>query len=126
MFRIPKNYRSFVYCAAINNGGWPEWQFASQQYDLEKDSVSRRSLQYGMSCSKETWIQTRFLNDQLNKTKVRAQDSVYGLHYALGHLFSSSMAWGFVKSNWNLLVERYDSFLIFNKTLPKYILAVIL
>lgn len=91
---------------AINQGAWAEWQFASRQYDAEKDSIERRSLQYGMSCSKETWIQTRYLNDQLNKTKVRTQDTIYGIAYALGHLYSNSMAWSFVKANWNVLIEK--------------------
>jgi hypothetical protein len=45
--RIPKNYRSFVYCVAIKNGGWREWAFAWKQYEAEKDPVSKKSLQYG-------------------------------------------------------------------------------
>jgi hypothetical protein len=45
--RIPKNYRSFVYCVAIKNGGWREWAFAWKQYEVEKDLVSKKSLQYG-------------------------------------------------------------------------------
>jgi hypothetical protein len=60
-----------------------------------------------MSCSKETWIQMRYLNDQLNKTKVRMQDGLSGINYALGHLYASSIAWNFVKTNWNLILERF-------------------
>jgi aminopeptidase N len=103
--RIPADYRQFVYCTAIKHGSKIEWEFASSAYDTEMDASSRRKLQYAMSCTKEPWLITRYLNDQLNYTKVRRQDTILGLRYGLINSYSHPFAWNFIKQNWLHLIE---------------------
>lgn len=106
ILRIPASFRSFVYCTSIRNGGADEWNFLSQKYDLESDSNARNDLQYGMSCSKEPFLIKAFINDQLNSTKVRSQDTLSGIRYASRSPYATEFTWNFVKNNWNELFDR--------------------
>ncbi|CAF0929907.1 unnamed protein product, partial [Brachionus calyciflorus] len=110
---IPKNLRSSVYCTAIKFGTYSEWLFASIQYDKETDSNAKRDLQKAMSCSKEKWIQLKYLNDQLNLNKTRKQDGLFGVRYSASNLYSNKVTWEFIRNNWNTLIDRYGSSMSF-------------
>jgi hypothetical protein len=77
---------------------------------LEKDSNAKRDLQYGMSCSKEPWIITKYLNLQLNDSVVRKQDAISGLRYSLSHPSSFIHAYDFIKAKWNDILNKYAGF----------------
>ncbi len=62
VFRISPDFRQFVYCTAIRNGGIEEWEFALGLY--EKDygvwvSMEKDKLLYGMACTGQPWIQRK-------------------------------------------------------------------
>lgn len=59
-----------------------------------------------MACSREQWIQTKYLNNQLNLNKTRKQDGLFGIIYSASSLYSNKLAWNFVKDNWKILIER--------------------
>ena len=59
-----------------------------------------------MSCTKEPWLIKKYLNDQLNTTKVRVQDTLSGLRVAAQRPHASLFTWNFVKDNWNELFDR--------------------
>lgn len=59
-----------------------------------------------MSCTKEPWLLNKHLNNQLNETKVRVQDSLTGLRYTTYKPYSNVIAWNFIKNNWNQLIQR--------------------
>ena len=54
-FSISSDYRSIVYCMAIQYGGEKEWSFAMTNYLKETDARHRSNLQYGMSCAREPY-----------------------------------------------------------------------
>lgn len=110
---IPSNYRSLVYCTAIRIGTVKEWEFASERYSKETDANQKNDLQSGMSCTKETWLLRRFLDDQLDETKVRKQDSLSGIRAAAVKSFGNALTWKFVKDNWQELYIRYGTGLSF-------------
>jgi hypothetical protein len=60
-----------------------------------------------MSCTRIGYLISRFLNDQLDKNKVRVQDALTGLRSAAIRPDSSLKTWNFVKDNWNELFSRY-------------------
>ncbi len=107
MLRIPSGFRSFVYCTAIREGGEKEWNFASYRYSKETDATERNNLLNGMSCTRLTWLISRFLNDLIDKDKVRIQDTLTGLRAAAIRPDSILKTWNFVKENWNELFSRY-------------------
>ncbi len=106
MTRIPASYRSFIYCTAIRNGGDKEWEFASLQYDKEQSAGQRNNLQSGMSCTKQPWLISRYLNDQINSSKVRLQDAAAGLSTIALRSYANMRTWTFVKDNWDELFEK--------------------
>lgn len=95
-----------MYCAAIRNGGIKEWEFASAQYDKETNANQKSYLQSGMSCTKIPWLTARFLNDQINSTKVRSQDTISGLNAAAVKPYANARTWTFIKENWSFLFEK--------------------
>ena len=105
--RIPGDFRSFVYCTAIRNGDDKEWEFASIQYDKTENPREKENLQYGMSCTKQTWLISRFLNDQINETKVRLQDSYKGISYIANKPQGNLITWVFIKDNWDRFLNKY-------------------
>ena len=78
----------------------------SHQYDLEVDSNAKKEMQNALSCAREPWLLNKYLSDQLNNTKVRKQDTLYGLRYACTKPLGNILAWDFIKSNWNQIYAR--------------------
>ena len=107
---IPTNYRSFVYCTGIREGGEKEWSFASDQYLKETDANIKNTLQAAMSCSRIPWIISKFLNNQIDTNIVRQQDALSGLRSAATKAESNLKTWYFIKDNWELLFERFNLF----------------
>jgi aminopeptidase N len=104
--RIPANYRSFVYCTAIKYGSINYWELAYNQYINENDINHQIALQESLSCTKEPWLLSRFLNDQINETKVKKNDGIVGINHAIESPYSKSITWNFIKQNWNILQAR--------------------
>ena len=95
-----------MYCTAIRNGGEKEWEFLSNQYDKELIASERRNLQEGMSCIKQPWLVSRYLNDQINASKVRLQDAWMGISYIADSSYGNMRTWSFVRENWDFLVDK--------------------
>jgi hypothetical protein len=55
-----------------------------------------------MSCTEEPVLVLRYLNDQINSTKVRPQDSILGVT----KVAKSNLTWPFIKNNWSLFVDK--------------------
>ena len=55
------------------------------QYDKQKlNANEQQDLQKGMACTKQSWLLTRYLNDQLNSSKVIKQYIENGLAASAG------------------------------------------
>ena len=106
-YSVSSNYRSTVYCTAIRHGGEKEWSFAMSVYLKETDSKHKDDLQYGMSCAKEPFLINTYLQDQLDETKVRSQDTLRGLSHAASNGYAYIRTWNFVKENWNIIFDGY-------------------
>ncbi len=111
---ITPNIGIFVSCTAIRYGTIKEWEFASEQYDDEIESSAKDILQQAMACSKEPWVIRRYLNDQLNETKIRKQDSIRGIVSASRTMHGNQIAWNFIKENWIELFDRYLNFISYS------------
>jgi hypothetical protein len=59
-----------------------------------------------MSCAKEPWLIKKHLNNQMNQTKIRNQDSVIGIRYGTTKSYSFIITWNFVKNNWLELIKQ--------------------
>jgi hypothetical protein len=83
-----------------------EWEFASAQYDKELQASQRTNIQRAMACAKDPWLISRYLNDQIDSTKVRLQDASSGIAQVGGRTHGNLRTWTFVKDNWDYLVSK--------------------
>ena len=102
---MPKKFRSLIFCTGIKYGGKLEWSFVFEQYKSENETKLKKELQFGLSCSKETWQVNTYLNLQLNQKYTQEKDRLLGLGYAVSR--SSLLAWNFVQNNWEELSKKY-------------------
>nr|XP_027223177.1 aminopeptidase N-like [Penaeus vannamei] len=58
---ISPNLKPVVFCRAIAEGGEAEWDFAWDQYVTSSVATEKRLLLRSMSCSKQTWILSRYV-----------------------------------------------------------------
>ena len=59
-----------------------------------------------MSCTKQPWLISRYLNDQLNSSKVRLQDAASGLSLMASRTYGNLRTWTFLKDNWDELFAK--------------------
>jgi glutamyl aminopeptidase len=60
-----------------------------------------------MACTKQPWLISRYLNDQINSTKVRLQDSAAGLSRIAATSYGNLRTWTFIKDNWDELISKF-------------------
>ena len=106
-FRIPTGFRSFIYCTAIREGGDKEWNFAVNRYLKESGDTERTNLLTGLSCTKQSWLVDKFLNNLIDANMTRSIDVVSGLRQAAIRPDAILKTWIFVKANWNELFSRF-------------------
>jgi len=76
------------------------------QYDKNVIAIEKQNLQLGMSCSRQHWLISQYLNDQINSTKVRLQDATRGISRIASTSYGHLMTWNFVKDNWEFLDSK--------------------
>ena len=59
-----------------------------------------------MSCTKIPWLISRYLNDQLNSSKVRLQDAASGYSTIALRTYGTMMTWTFIKDNWDEITSK--------------------
>ena len=62
-----------------------------------------------MSCAKQPWIISKYLNDQLNRSKVSLQYMETGLSASARNPHGHFITWNFVKNNWEYLIPKLFS-----------------
>ncbi|XP_070497871.1 aminopeptidase N-like [Chironomus tepperi] len=72
---IPLNLRPCIYCTAVRNGNEKQWKFLWQRYVNSNVGAEKSMIISALSCAKEQWILSRYLEWSLNSTLVRKQDA---------------------------------------------------
>ncbi|XP_013408526.1 uncharacterized protein LOC106172388 isoform X2 [Lingula anatina] len=106
---IAPNLKSLVYCNAIKNGGSAEWNFAYERYKKANVASEQSKLLYGLSCSTETWILSRYLDYALTPTEVRKQDATSVIRYVARNPIGRCLAWDFIREKWTYIIGDYGS-----------------
>lgn len=104
---IPPNHKSLVYCNAIRHGDDELWNFAWDQYQNSSDAAENVKLLYGMSCSKQPWILSRYLERTLDKDQIRRQDATRAMSYIAKNSIGKYIAWSFFQNNYNTIVKNH-------------------
>ncbi|XP_053722213.1 aminopeptidase Ey-like [Synchiropus splendidus] len=106
-FNISPNLRSTVYCNGIAAGSKEEWDFAWSQYTKASVASEADKLMYALSCTREPWLLNRYLTYCLDPQKIRKQDATSTIVYIASNPAGQSLAWDFVRANWNHLFNDY-------------------
>ncbi|XP_053387330.1 aminopeptidase N-like isoform X1 [Mercenaria mercenaria] len=104
---IDPGIKSTVYCVAIAEGGIDEWEFAWNQYQTANVAAEKSRLLSALSCSKETWILSRYLDMAIDPNQIRRQDSVSVIVYISRNTIGRSLAWDFFRAKWDFLLNDY-------------------
>ncbi|XP_038838784.1 aminopeptidase N-like [Salvelinus namaycush] len=105
--RIHPNLRKTVYCRAIAAGGVEEWDFAWRMYKEASIASEADKLMYALACTRVPWLLNRYLNYCLDPEKIRKQDATFTIVYIAGNVVGQSLAWDFVRTNWDHLFNDY-------------------
>lgn len=64
-----------VYCTAIRKGNEKQWRFLWQRYFASNVGAEKTMIISALTCSREQWLLSRYLDWSLNSTLVRKQDA---------------------------------------------------
>uniref|UniRef100_A0A3Q3EQ01 Aminopeptidase n=1 Tax=Labrus bergylta TaxID=56723 RepID=A0A3Q3EQ01_9LABR len=104
---ISPNLKSTVYCSAIAAGGVEEWDFAWSMFKKATIASEAEKLMYALSCTKQPWLLNRYLEYCLDPEKIRKQDATFTITYIAANSVGQSLAWDFIRSNWDHIFNDY-------------------
>jgi len=116
--KIRPSIRRTVFCSALRFSTKKELDFAFEQLDKRTDSALRRDLTFGLSCSRELWVLSKLLNQQLGN---RVIDPILAIRSVAVNPIGNPLAWNFLKSNWDYIFEKYLLFYKFNCSSIKFL-----
>ncbi|KAL7982033.1 hypothetical protein Chor_001090 [Crotalus horridus] len=102
------NLRLLVYRFGMQNSGDEEaWNYMFEKYRTATLAQEKEKLLYGLASVKNITLLNRFLNCIKNTTLIRSQDVFTVLRYISFNSYGKTMAWDWVRLNWEYLVKRY-------------------
>ncbi|XP_013400083.2 putative aminopeptidase-2 [Lingula anatina] len=104
---IPPNLKSLVYCNAIKKGTSQMWDWTYERYKKANVASEQVKLLYGLSCSSQTWILSRYLEYAITSSEIRKQDGTSVIVYVARNHIGRGLAWDFIRSKWNFLMNDY-------------------
>ncbi|XP_030848825.1 aminopeptidase N-like [Strongylocentrotus purpuratus] len=104
---ISPNLKTTVYCYGIQEGGQEEWEFGWRKYIETLDANEKSTWLFALSYSQAPWILSRYLDYSLDEDLVRSQDSYYVIVYVSRNYIGRSIAWDYLRSNWETYKQYY-------------------
>ncbi|XP_072021037.1 aminopeptidase N-like isoform X2 [Amphiura filiformis] len=104
---ITPNLKLTVYCNGIKEGGQDEWDFGLERLKETTDSAEKNLWFYGLACSQEPWILSRYLELVFDSEVVKHQDAFLVIRFVAENYVGRALAWDFVRANWNRLREQF-------------------
>ncbi len=101
--RIGFGSHSNVFCGAFRNGQTEKMIPVVEKLASFKDLTLKNHLLLGMTCSKDTWILNKVLNDTAESHDVLTIIKSVASN-PNGHL----VAWNFLKNNWHSLHKKQE------------------
>uniref|UniRef100_A0A0B8RZR1 Aminopeptidase n=1 Tax=Philothamnus irregularis TaxID=1899461 RepID=A0A0B8RZR1_9SAUR len=106
--RLDVNIRLLVYRFGMQHSGDEEaWNYMFEKYTTATLAQEKEKLLYGLASVKNITLLNRFLNCIKNTTLIRSQDVFTVLRYISFNSYGKTMAWDWVRLNWEYLVKRY-------------------
>ncbi|KAK3776842.1 hypothetical protein RRG08_024616 [Elysia crispata] len=107
---VDVNLKSVVYCNAIRNGGWEEWQFGLEMYKKSQVATERDQLFSALSCASKPWILKYYLDLTLEENSpIRLQDLDYVIRYVSMETVGRPLAWQFIRDRFHELEKKFET-----------------
>uniref|UniRef100_A0A8D2L122 Aminopeptidase n=1 Tax=Varanus komodoensis TaxID=61221 RepID=A0A8D2L122_VARKO len=102
------NLRLLVYRYGMKNSGNEEaWNYMFEKYQNATLAQEKEKLLYGLASVKNITLLNRFLECIYDSNLIRSQDVFTVLRYISYNSYGKTMAWDWVRINWEYLVARY-------------------
>ncbi|CAF2124843.1 unnamed protein product [Rotaria magnacalcarata] len=105
---IPTSLRSLVYCFAVSEGSYEEFQFLWNRLENEVESIETSNLLDGLACTKDRSRTVWFLNQHLKDGSViREQDITDSIVNVASSRDVYPIAWIWIQENWSKLFAKW-------------------
>ncbi|XP_054846689.1 glutamyl aminopeptidase [Eublepharis macularius] len=102
------NLRLLVYRYGMQHSSNEEaWDYMFQKYQNTTLAQEKEKLLYGLASVKNVALLNRFLNQISETNLIKSQDVFTVLRYISYNSYGKTMAWDWVRLNWEYLVGRY-------------------
>ncbi|XP_033329801.1 glutamyl aminopeptidase [Megalopta genalis] len=100
--------RALVYYYGMHHvGDEASWNTMFQRFLAETDSTEKLKLMQGLAGIRSDWILNKFITTASDENYVRSQDFFGCLSAISNNPVGTPLVWNWVRSNWELLVNRY-------------------
>ncbi|NWZ53678.1 AMPE aminopeptidase, partial [Haliaeetus albicilla] len=107
-FSIPANLRLLVYRYGMqNSGNESSWNYMFKKYQETSLAQEKEKLLYGLASVKNITLLDRYLKYIYNTSLIKSQDVFTVLKYISYNTYGKTMAWDWIRLNWQYLVDRY-------------------
>ncbi|XP_067424282.1 glutamyl aminopeptidase isoform X2 [Emydura macquarii macquarii] len=104
----PVNLRLLVYRYGMqNSGNETSWNYMFQKYQSTSLAQEKEKLLYGLASVKNITLLDRYLKYIYNTSLIKSQDVFTVLRYISYNSYGKTMAWDWLRLNWEYLVSRY-------------------
>ncbi|XP_069486830.1 glutamyl aminopeptidase [Ambystoma mexicanum] len=105
---IPVNLRLLVYRYAMaTSGNESSWNYMFQQFQSTPLAQEKDKLMYGLASVNNITLLDRYLSYLYNTSLIKSQDLFTVLQYISQNQYGKTMAFDWIRINWEFLVSRY-------------------
>ncbi|NWX75858.1 AMPE aminopeptidase, partial [Alca torda] len=107
-FSISANLRLLVYRYGMqNSGNETSWNYMFEKYQETSLAQEKEKLLYGLASVKNITLLDRYLKYIYNTSLIKTQDVFTVLRYISYNTYGKTMAWDWIRLNWEYLVNRF-------------------
>ncbi|NXB07559.1 AMPE aminopeptidase, partial [Cnemophilus loriae] len=106
-FSIPANLRLLVYRYGMqNSGNETSWNYMFQKYQETSLAQEKEKLLYGLASVRDITLLDRYMK-YIYTSLIKSQDVFTVLRYISYNTYGKTMAWDWIRLNWEYLVDRF-------------------
>ncbi|NWU99846.1 AMPE aminopeptidase, partial [Upupa epops] len=107
-FSIPANLRLIVYRYGMqNSGNETSWNYMFKKYQETSLAQEKEKLLYGLASVRNITLLDRYLKYIYDTNLIKSQDVFTVLRYISYNTYGKTMAWDWIRLNWQYLVDRF-------------------
>ncbi|NXM15054.1 AMPE aminopeptidase, partial [Ploceus nigricollis] len=107
-FSIAANLRLIVYRYGMqNSANETSWNYMFDKYQETSLAQEKEKLLYGLASVRNITLLDRYLKYIYNTSLIKSQDVFTVLRYISYNTYGKTMAWDWIRLNWQYLVDRF-------------------